>query len=141
MIHLSTGFFLNSIFLLAAPSAREPGAGAGQMAVWLGIAVAVIAIGATACWLLTRMAHRRRYNSQTTLFTGLCAVHGLARGPRGLLRQIAKHHGLRHPAQVFLEPQWLDPARLAGPFRAQAAEIRALSQKLIGEDPRGAADA
>lgn len=80
-----------------------------------------------------RLAHHR-HNSHPGLFCGLCRLHRLDRNSRRLLRQVAQCYRLAQPARIFIEPQWLDPARLT-PLRARSAEIVALRNRLFEVDP------
>jgi hypothetical protein len=115
----------------AASRYRGPRADAGEMFVWLLIAVGVIAVVCVVLYALNRMIHRWRYNSHPALFYGLCKVHGLDGNARRLLKQVARFHNLARPTRLFIDPKWLDPANLGGSFRARTGELWALRQRLF----------
>jgi len=105
----------------------------------LAVAAGGIAGVCLVVYCCNRLIQRRRYNSHSSLFSGLCQVHGLDHSARGLLKQLARKHGLRHPARLFTEPGWLDPARLQGSLHGRAAEVTALRNRLFaaGDTPAG----
>ena len=117
---------------LGAASRYRSTVDSGQVILYLAIAAAVIAVVCLGVYFGTRVAHRRRHNSHGSLLHSLCRVHGLDRGTRRLLKQVARHHKLAHPARVFTEPQWLDPARLRGAMRRQASRVAAVHDRLFG---------
>jgi hypothetical protein len=105
--------------------------------VWI-LAAGIVPVGVL-LYLLNRLARRWRRNSHPALFSGLCRLHGLDLGARQLLKQVVQYYRLIQPARLFIEPQWLDPARLRGPLQARAAELTALRGRLFGLDPPDAA--
>jgi hypothetical protein len=124
---------------LAAISRRSSsGADAGEMLFWLSIASGTIVVVCLAIYVATRAHDRWHHNCQTSLFLGLCRVHRLNPQTRRLLRRIANYHRLHRPADLFLEPRWLDPARLGGPLRTRHAEIAAVRQRLFADREPGA---
>lgn len=103
----------------------------------LALALAAAAVGLVILFGLVRMARRfahRWHNSHPGLFCSLCRLHRLDRNSRRLLKQVAQCYRLAQPARIFIEPQWLDPARLT-PLRARSAEIVALRNRLFEVDP------
>jgi len=115
---------------------RNRAIGTGEVVVYLLIAGVVIAAVCALLYLVNRMQHRKRYNSHSTLFAGLCRVHGLGRGDRALLKQVASQHQLAQPARVFTEPKWLDPAGLRGSLSRQASKVENLRKRLFGPNGR-----
>lgn len=105
----------------------------GQVLVYLIIAAVAIAAVCLGIYFGTRMTQRRRYNSHGSLFAGLCRLHGLDRGTRRLLKQVARHHRLRYPARVFTEPRWLDPASLPAGLRDESRRVAALRNRLFSK--------
>jgi len=103
----------------------------GEALLWLAAAGGLIALVCLAIRLVSRWQHRRRHNSHRRLFQGLCRTHGLDRGARRLLRQVARHYQLKQPARLFTEPKWLNPADLPGALRRRAAEVAALRNRLF----------
>lgn len=115
----------------AASRYRASRADAGEVLVWLLIAVGAIAAVCVLLYAVNRMVHRWRYNSHPALFYGLCKVHGLDGNARNLLKQVARLHNLRWPGRLFIDPKWLDPANQGGSLRARAAELAALRERLF----------
>lgn len=107
----------------------------GEIAVYMALAVVVIALVCLAIFIGNKLAHRRRYNSHASLFAGLCRVHGLDRAACKLLRQVVSCRGLAQPARVFTEPQWLDPSDTPQALRGQTGQLAQLHQRLfLGPD-------
>ena len=104
----------------------------GAMVVWLMIAAGGIAAVCLGLYVLSRTLQKRRRYSHPALFVGLCRVHGLRRGARAVLAQLARSHGLNHPARLFLEPEWFDPDRLPAGLRSRSNEVAVLREKLCG---------
>ncbi len=105
--------------------------GGGDMFVYLGIAVVVIAVVCLGAYLASRVVHQRRFNNHGTLFSGLCAVHALDRNARNLLVEVAGHRRLSQRARLFTDPRWLDPATLRGAIRRKASDVDALRRRLF----------
>lgn len=117
-------------------AARGPLTGdLGEMVWWLMIAAALIAVLGGALYVVSRILHQREHDSHPALFAGLCRLHRLGGTSRSLLAQIARAHGLAHPARLFLEPEWFEPSRLPPPLAARSAEVVALRRRLFGEAP------
>jgi len=116
---------------LGAASRRTDRVDTGETWVWLAAAGGMIALLCLAVWLVYRWQHRRRQHSHRSLFQGLCRTHGLDRGARRLLRQVARRHHLRQPGRLFTEPKWLNPAELPAALRRRAAEVAALRNRLF----------
>jgi len=116
---------------LGAASRRADRVDTGEALLWLAAAGGMIALVCLAIRLVSRWQHRRRHNSHRRLFQGLCRTHGLDRGARRLLRQVARHRQLKQPARLFTEPKWLNPANLPGVLRRRAAEVAALRNRLF----------
>lgn len=105
--------------------------GSGEMVAYLAVAVVAIAVVCLAAYLASRVAHRRRFNSHGTLFTGLCKVHALDRSARRLLIEVARYRRLSQRSRLFTDPRWLDPATLRGPIRRKAADVDVLRRRLF----------
>jgi len=116
---------------LGAASRRASRSNAGEAIVWLAVVGGMIAVVCLAIRFASRLQRRRRYNSHGSLFQGLCRTHSLDHRARGLLKQLARHHKLAHPARLFTEPKWLDPASLEGTLRRRAAEVAILRNRLF----------
>jgi hypothetical protein len=127
---LASGYLL-AAGNLGAASRRADRVGTGEALVWLAVAGGMIALVCLAIRLVSRWRYRRRHNSHRRLFQGLCRTHGLDRGARRLLRQVARHRQLKQPARLFTEPRWLNPADLPGALRRRAAEVAALRNRLF----------
>ena len=84
--------------------------------------------------VVLRLQERRRgYTSPLGLFLSLCKAHGLRWSQRWLLWRVVRSHRLRDPAQLFLRPELLNPAKLGPPFRLRAAELKRLRSSLFVE--------
>jgi hypothetical protein len=105
--------------------------GGGEALVWLLAVGAVITLVCLIIRLISRLQHRSRYNSHSSLFRGLCRTHGLDYRARSLLKQVARHRELDYPARLFTEPKWLDPHSLHGRLRHRAAEVAFLRSHLF----------
>ena len=114
----------------------------------------ILAAAVVAVWLLSyfvrRQERRGAYISSGGLFLSLCRAHRLRWSQRWLLWRVARAQRLRDPARLFLEPQWLEPARLSPALRARANELNGLRKQLFAKpkqedrkqdaDPRGTTD-
>jgi len=107
----------------------------------------IVAGAALAIWLLSRVPavqnRVRRFNNPRQLFKQLCRAHELDRPSRRLLRRLARHHGMKQPALLFLEPERFR-GRLDGKLVSERGNIQALRNRLFAgaqETPSGAAPA
>jgi hypothetical protein len=102
-------------------------------------AALIVAGFALAMWLLTWYLNhregRRGYTSPRRLFWALCQAHRLPWRQRWLLWRVARAQKLSDPARLFLEPEWLQPDKLAGASPAQAAQLMQLRESLFVEPP------
>jgi len=104
-----------------------------------------------ALWLLSRLMDYRQQRgpskSRLGLFFSLCKAQGLEWREWWLLWRVARRHGLRDPARVFLEPERLEPAGLGRGFQRGKPRLDALRKRLFAglphEDlkPQGTAEA
>ncbi len=65
------------------------------------------------------------------VFRSLCKAHGLDRGSRRLLWQVARCQKLAHPACLFLEPNRFAAANLSPQLRQQAETLKRLETRLF----------
>lgn len=107
------------------------------IALGLGGAVVGVILLVVLVRVAKQLAHHW-HNSHPGLFCSLCRLHRLDRNSRRLLKQVAQCYRLPQPARIFIEPQWLDPARLTA-LRGRSAEIVALRNRLFEVDPPPAA--
>ena len=119
-----------------APPAQR--ADTRHMMVWLLAAGAAIALVSVILVIANRIAWYWGHKSHRGLFWGLCKVHGLDSASRRLLKRVVRFHRLRHPACVFIEPKWLDPAGLGPAFRSDAVSLRKLRNGLFNIRPKAA---
>ncbi len=117
---------------LLAASPRT--ADTGQLLAWLIGAAVVISSVCAVLIAVTRYLHERRTNSHAGLFAGLCKCHGLDRSSRALLARVVRHWRLKEPGRVFLEPQLLDPAKLASIAGGNPRRIVALRTRLFANE-------
>ncbi|MHB8903359.1 MAG: hypothetical protein ACYC6Y_31740, partial [Thermoguttaceae bacterium] len=118
---------LPSALMASARSHANP----GMMVVWFLAVAGVLAAAIAGAAFATRLRQRRRMNSHSGLFAGLCQHHNLDRGDRNLLKAIAQAHQVRYAARVFLDPTLFEPKRLPSALRARQDEILALRRQLF----------
>lgn len=82
--------------------------------------------------LLSKQEQRTRYDSPKALFQELCKAHGLDRGQRTLLIEVARWQRLRQPGRLFLERHRFDPANLSDELRGRLGELHPLRDFLFG---------
>lgn len=104
-----------------------------QLVVGFGGMVGGLALLFGAVQLAKCLAHHW-HNSHPGLFCSLCRLHRLDRNSRRLLKQVVQYHRMSQPARVFIDPNWLDPARLGAAWRARSPEIAALRSRLFEAD-------
>ncbi len=109
-----------------------------DLLIWLAIAAGVALAIFVLSTLLSRQERIRRYSSPRGLFRALCRAHELARGERRLLKRLARHHQLSHPARLFLEIERFDPGVLGPELQAHAEQFAALRDRLFAEPPQEA---
>ena len=95
-----------------------------------GVGIAAICVAAI---LLSRWLKRQREYSHPLLFRGLCRAHGLKMRDRRLLLRIAGLKKISAPARLFIEPAWLDPARLPGSLKSQAKDLLRLREQIFSQ--------
>ena len=71
-------------------------------------------------------------HSSTMLFRELCGAHELSASHRRLLRKLARSHGIKDQALIFLLPEKFEPESLPPPLRRRSAEIAVLRDELFG---------
>jgi hypothetical protein len=117
--------------------------GGTELTVWHVVGLlALLLIGTSVWWVLVHVgAHREghSYFSARRLFGELCAQHGLDWPSRRVLRHLARAHKLVHPAQVFVEPSWFEPAQIPAELESFAPQLTELRRRLfsttVGADP------
>ena len=140
-----TGALVSAIernFLCLLWAVQESGparrADARQMFVWLLVVGTAIGLVSVVLVVANRIARRWRFNSHPALFYGLCKVHGLDSAARRLLKRVVRFHRLGQPGRLFVEPKWLDPAKLGPSFQTQAADLERLRNRLFKVRPKAA---
>ena len=126
--------FTEAILFGARGIGRRRGADTSETLAYMLVAAVVITVVCLALYGASKVRHKMRFNSHPSLFRDLCHAHSLDRGACQLLKQVAAHHKLPHPAQLFTEPQWLDPEGLKGPLRRHAVEAASLRNRLFAEN-------
>ncbi len=111
-------------------AARRSATGA-ELLVWLGVALGTIAAVCGGLYFAHRWLNRYRHQSHAALFRGLCDAQGLDPASRRLLARVGRCCCVSQPARLFVEPQWLDPAKLSGSLQARAEEVVALRARLF----------
>jgi len=82
-------------------------------------------------YMMTLQERRQTYKSPGRLFLSLCRAHRLRWAQRWLLWRAARAQRLRNPAQMFLEPERFEPAKLGPSLRARQDEFQQLRNKLF----------
>jgi hypothetical protein len=108
-----------------------------QQGVLLGfVLIAALLVGLWAVLQVSALRGRRgSYNSPRRLFRSLCRAHRLSWSQRWLLGRLARAHGLAHPAQLFVDPEYFDEPRLAAGLRPKAQRLRQLRDRLFAGLP------
>jgi hypothetical protein len=105
----------------------------GDLVTGLSILAGVILAIWLLSWLLARQEQRHVRNSGLGLFVSLCRAHQLRLRQWWLLWRVARHHKLRDPARVFLEPERLDPDDLSTRLQARAEDLADLRDQLFSD--------
>lgn len=133
-----------NIDLIQAMGQKFTRANRFQWTDWLGLLtlIAVVIAGGYALnRLLARQESNRPSNSPRALFRALCRAHALNHQQCQLLRQLARHFRLAHPALVFTDLKLYEPQRLNPTLRSQLAALHALRDRLFKPDAATAAPA
>lgn len=117
--------------IAATGSSRSSEMPSGTMIVRVVIGIGVLVVLGVAVEVVRRIRVHQNGNSPEALFYGLCRVHDLDRSARALMWEVACLHRLAHPACVFTEPRWLDPAGLRNSLGPRVAEAAALHARLF----------
>ena len=108
----------------------------GNVMIVVGVVIGFIIV----LWILSRLMDRRQQrgpsNSRLGLFLSLCNAHGLHWSQKWLLWRVARHHRLRDPARVFLEPERFDGAKLGRAFTSRADKLKTIGQRLFSGLPK-----
>jgi hypothetical protein len=93
---------------------------------------ALVALTIATMWIGLRWTIRQRAkNSSGGVFQELCAAHGLNRREQGLLRRLACHYRLTHPAALFVDPSLWESEGLDGAWKKQGQALRGLKERLF----------
>ncbi len=86
-------------------------------------------------WLVSsiweRFDGRHPIDSSRMLLLSLCKAHGLCWSDRWLLWRVARAWRLKEPAQLFLEPERLDPEQLPPALRPRKERLELLRERLF----------
>ncbi len=108
----------------------------------IAILVLVLATAGVGIWLLSRYFNRKYqggYNSPRALFTELCTAHDLDYQDRRILKRLAKFHGFKHPARIFLEPGRFESNNVADALNEDPEIIEKLRDQIFGRELNTAA--
>ncbi len=110
---------------------ERPGTSGSQWMIVIGVVALMVLAG-----MIWRVATRRSVgtytsNSSAKLFRELCAMHGLGRASRRLLKRLAEARGLTNPAMLFVEPQYFDARSLPAELKSFAKELRRIGEMLF----------
>ncbi len=98
---------------------------------WYLVGALVALTIATICTGLRWALRQRAKKSPIGIFQELCAAHGLNRREQRLLRRLAGHYRLAHPAVLFVDPSLWESEGLDGPWKKQAQALRGLKDRLF----------
>jgi hypothetical protein len=94
---------------------------------WLGVLVGVWVLAK----VIDRWEGRRPSDNSLVLFLWLCKAHRLRWSEWWLLWRVARDQRLQEPAQLFLEPERLDPAGMSPVLRLRSAQLEAIARRLF----------
>jgi hypothetical protein len=100
-------------------------------AAWLIYAVVGVIAAVAGSFAFNRF-RKIRANGHFALFRGLCRLHELDSFSKSLLRDLAAYYDIDKPVRLFMEPCWLDRAKLDNDFPADAGLVDELRAKLFG---------
>jgi len=103
------------------------------------VIVGVVVAAGILYWLFTGTERVHRHYHPKALFRSLCRAHGIRFRDRLLLAQLARHHGLEHPARLFLEAERFAPTTLSPRLHRNLDALSALRAILFTEPPGAAA--
>ena len=83
-------------------------------------------------WLTKRRQNEFWQDSPTRLFHDLCRGHQLELATRRLLKKLALARGLESAAELFIEPNYFNPAGLPPAFEPSAHELQRFRRTLFG---------
>lgn len=92
-------------------------------------------------WRVTRskrFSDEQPFHNPRRLFLDLCHLHELDWSSRRLLWKLAQARGGDHPAQVFLEPSWLDAQQLPRGLATAAPAFARIQTQLFPTIPQAA---
>ena len=98
------------------------------------VAGATVLVAST--WLFSNWITRRRNatftsNSAPKLFRELCRAHRLPRADRRLLKKLAAARGIENAAELYVEPEHLEAAKLPPTLKSSAQDLRELRHRLF----------
>lgn len=101
----------------------------------LGLAVLTTAV--IVFWLVSRAMERRarrgHFDSSMGLFLSLAKAHNLGWSESWLLWQLARHHQLKEPARLFLEPERFDSGNLTDSLLRKQNRLILISRRIFAE--------
>jgi hypothetical protein len=100
-----------------------------KIMLWLILALALVVIG---CGLIRRI-YDRICNTSAWLFWRLCRAHHLCFRDRRLLLKVARSQRLALAAELFVDPERLEAARLQPLSQAESARLVALYQQFFAD--------
>ena len=83
-------------------------------------------------WLTKRRQNEFWQDSPTRLFHDLCRGHQLELATRRLLKKLALARGVESAAELFIEPNYFNPAGLPPALKPSAHELQQLRRTLFG---------
>jgi hypothetical protein len=96
--------------------------------------VILMAVVAAVTWRMLKRRAAKTFSSDNSakLFRELCAAHGIRRGDRRLLKELAAASGNVDPATLFVEPRYFEPRNLPHDMKASEKKLRLLEEMLFG---------
>jgi hypothetical protein len=82
-------------------------------------------------WISRRRQKEFWCDNSSQLFHELCRAHRLDRANRRLMQKLAAARGVKNAAQLFVEPDNFDLAKLPSELNSSAGELRQLRHELF----------
>lgn len=107
------------------------GFGRTELVLIMGATVLVVATWLISNWITRRQKATFMSNSSSKLFRELCRAHRVPRTDRRLLKKLAAAQGVENAAELFIEPEHFEAAKLPAALKSSAHELREIRHRLF----------
>jgi hypothetical protein len=121
----------NSLYLLAVGPPRRNTNFDTEWTILAGLSVVLALVLLISHWISRRRQKEFWCDSSSQLFRQLCRAHRLDRANRRLLQKLAASRGVESAADLFVEPDNFDAAKLPSALNSSANELRQLRHELF----------